>query len=607
MIKITLKGPFASLKNLEIEIPDFTVLTGYNGAGKTHILKAIEQVSDCIDDDSIPLTYKKYITATDLVPSEFDFASFQRIQDQLQEVYNIYNMSIMDKNASRDSQGHPVKLEDIIPTWLYKGLLTVCELSNKSLDNLFLEDIQMYFPIEYLPVDSTKIFHQNLSHIFKRYSDILEENNYNKYRYDVLKDTSVSYISTEKFNEFYGEPPWIVANRILSYSKLNYEFKAPKNIKRYDLFGVTLVDKSNGFETPISDLSSGEKILLSLVVILYNAQHHHQLPQIILMDEPDAYLHPSMSKFLIKVIQDELIKNRNIKVIFSTHSPTTVALVPEESIYMVNRSGERVEKTSKDKAIRLLLEGVSTISLNHENRRQVFVESPYDSKIYEKIYSKLLKNLNQEISLLFIESGAMSYDKNGKPKNNCAQVISIVNLLRGDSNNQIWGIIDRDAENSSTDYIRVLGNGSRYSLENFIFDPLLVILILLKNYSINKEDLGLSSEESYLSFGSFSREKIQQIVDNYFKIISPTFKMTDNELMQVSYYGGTIINVPKWYLNFHGHTLENKLLECFKSLESIKKNDELKLKLAIVDMLIEDYQVFIPNDFYEVFEYIQNN
>jgi predicted ATPase len=48
MITIKIKKQYKSINLCEFELPDFSVLTGLNGSGKTHLLEAIsnEEFSD---------------------------------------------------------------------------------------------------------------------------------------------------------------------------------------------------------------------------------------------------------------------------------------------------------------------------------------------------------------------------------------------------------------------------------------------------------------------------------------------------------------------------------------------------------------------------------
>jgi ABC-type cobalamin/Fe3+-siderophores transport system ATPase subunit len=53
-MRLTLHQVYKSIKTLPaIELPDFVVLTGVNGAGKTHLLEAIANGSIQIDDVAV--------------------------------------------------------------------------------------------------------------------------------------------------------------------------------------------------------------------------------------------------------------------------------------------------------------------------------------------------------------------------------------------------------------------------------------------------------------------------------------------------------------------------------------------------------------------------
>jgi hypothetical protein len=52
-----------------------------------------------------------------------------------------------------------------------------------------------------------------------------------------------------------------------------------------------------------------------------------------LLDEFDAHLNPQMSKMFIEIVNDILIQAFDIQVIMTTHSPSTVAYIPEENLF----------------------------------------------------------------------------------------------------------------------------------------------------------------------------------------------------------------------------------------------------------------------------------
>lgn len=100
---------------------------------------------------------------------------------------------------------------------------------------------------------------------------------------------------------------------------------------------------------------------MALVASIYKSSSDNHFPDVLLLDEVDASLHPSMMKNMLEVIKNIFLM-QGVKVVLVTHSPTTIALAPEESIYVVNRSGKnRIEKKSKQDALAILTQGFATI------------------------------------------------------------------------------------------------------------------------------------------------------------------------------------------------------------------------------------------------------
>jgi hypothetical protein len=323
------------------------------------------------------------------------------------------------------------------------------------------------------------------------------------------------------------------------------------------------------------------------------------------MDEPDASLHPSMSKQFLNVIQKVFVEEKGVKVIITTHSPSTVALAPEETLFIVNKTGIRIEKSTKDKALKILTSGVPSFSVNYENRRQIFVESPNDVLFYEKIYQKLSNELVPDISLSFISSGESRTDKNGMKISNCDQVENITNTLRKAGNNFIWGIIDWDTTSKSSDYVKVLGNGNRYAIENYLFDPILVAALLLREKIVSREDLGLSNNETYTDFKNLNATQLQVIANFVTNNVASNVKLKDNTTSKSRLLNGVEIDIPVWYLHHHGHNLEDELIKTFPGLNAIKKGKEEVLKLEIINKVIDDIPELVSSDLLDIFKSVQ--
>jgi hypothetical protein len=81
----------------------------------------------------------------------------------------------------------------------------------------------------------------------------------------------------------------------------------------------------------------------------------------------------------------EGLEQFKVNVIATTHSPSTLACAPEESIYATSAERAGLQKMTKGRALNLLTAGVPTLAVSFSGRRQVFVESEIDSSIYEGV------------------------------------------------------------------------------------------------------------------------------------------------------------------------------------------------------------------------------
>lgn len=602
-MKLTLQQKFKSLEPFSIELPSFVVLTGINGAGKTQLLTAITQnLLKVYDENNIELNPKKYVTSQTLSPNESTIVTREQLNANTQNLWQQFSGYLQNR---MHSPGYT--LENNVfghNSPQIKVIGKIAKSANKDRDELNSDDFFNHYPLED-GLNQTDVFYQNFSSLFKRYQDKLEDNEYRQYRNQVKKHTEISFLTKEEFEKTFGEAPWEFVNKIINEANLDYHINSPANSHRDAPFELKLANNYNGIEIQFGDLSSGEKVLMSLALALYNSNFDIEFPKVLLMDEPDASLHPSMSKKFLDVIQQVFVKEKNVKVIISTHSASTLALSPDESIFIVNKTGVRIEKASKDKALKILTAGVPSFSVNHENRRQVFVESPYDVIYYEKIYQQLSSYLVPEISLTFISSGESRTDKNGIKISNCGQVVNITETLRKAGNKFVSGIIDWDSSNSNTEGVKVLGNGNRYSIENYILDPLLIGALLLREKILSKEELNLKTSETYIDFKHFTSERLQFIADFITTKVSSVAKPTENKICKVTLLNGIEINLPLWYLHYKGHTLEEHILKVFPQLNSIKKDKEEALKIEILNKVVDDLGDILSNDILEVLQSVQ--
>jgi hypothetical protein len=84
-----------------------------------------------------------------------------------------------------------------------------------------------------------------------------------------------------------------------------------------------------------SGLSSGHKIVLLTITRLVETVEEKSL---VLLDEPEAHLHPPLLSAYIRSLSD-LLTNRNGMAIMATHSPVVLQEVPRSCVWKLHRSG----------------------------------------------------------------------------------------------------------------------------------------------------------------------------------------------------------------------------------------------------------------------------
>ena len=173
-------------------------------------------------------------------------------------------------------------------------------------------------------------------------------------------------------------PPWETLREILSAMRdaagdtglFDFEFSDPDeyqlNMGNYEGFGFKseMTNRTTGAQYELDSLSSGEKVLMALCVVSFNQYLGRRRPKLLLLDELDAVLHPSMARALVETLKT-LFVAQGTKVLMTSHSPMTVAAVDEADIFRVVRKGSRVEVsgTTKAEAINELSEGIATVDV----------------------------------------------------------------------------------------------------------------------------------------------------------------------------------------------------------------------------------------------------
>lgn len=408
-------------------------------------------------------------------------------------------------------------------------------------------------------------------------------------------------VSDSEIERRFGEKPWNLLNEILAAASLSLRVSPPDRItpsvfSNSNYYQLKFIDEQRRAEFPFEGLSSGEKVIVSTIMWRLAAESTGKFFQLLLLDEPDAHLHPSMAKRFLAVIENVFVKARGVAVIMTTHSPTTVALAPEESLFILERhAGGIPRKSGKDEALYHLTTGVPALSVAHEHRRQVFVESEHDAQFYEQVYHAHREKFISEISLQFIPVG---HEKGG----GCERVRYLVENLAKAGNPWVYGLIDRDIAQSGTERVKIAG--LKHSIENYLHDPIFLAVHLRRwnlwqdhnfrelyacppgeIFDMDRESLQklcayisekildtLFKMHNRIVTGKVDREDFERIVSwavENFDIVPSGFVWSGEDRI-VEYAGGTKISQPRWLSDIRGHDLELVARETFNELKSHK-------------------------------------
>jgi len=262
-----------------------------------------------------------------------------------------------------------------------------------------------------------EIIPSQLSSIIFDYRYQVEQNNLHEYL-NKNKNRKLPVLTDEAFEEHYGPKPWVLINDLLSKFS-GFRYKLDFNEDEFDAMNADYrvqflpVDSSapKVYVQP-DQLSSGEQTILAFVSSLFAATRNLQFPKLLLLDEIDATLHPSMCTAFVNAIQEILVKKHGVRVIFVTHSPSTVASSPSDAIYLMDviDGVNQIRSSTKENALAELSSGYVGITeeqnkmvLEHRvalsSRPMAFFEGPSDVIYFKAAIDKLEPELSNKVDL----------------------------------------------------------------------------------------------------------------------------------------------------------------------------------------------------------------
>lgn len=148
-------------------------------------------------------------------------------------------------------------------------------------------------------------------------------------------------------------------------------------------------------------LSSGHKIVLLSITRLVESVEESSL---VLLDEPEAHLHPPLLSAFVRALSDLLI-NRNGVAIIATHSPVVLQEVPRRCVWKMRRQGfelgaDRPDLETFGENVGVLTREVFGLEVTSSGFHQLLREALADFGSYEAILERFGGELGQEARAL---------------------------------------------------------------------------------------------------------------------------------------------------------------------------------------------------------------
>ncbi|MFV1535224.1 MULTISPECIES: AAA family ATPase [unclassified Phaeobacter] len=482
------------------------------------------------------------------------------------------NSSAENESQIRAAQSYLTGVKEII------SIEDACHLfgANDAKRRAILQKIDQITPTS---------FEQNLNKIFRVYRDLENRNS-------VARDRE----QPEKVEVLPEPAPWDLLNKLFDEGNIPFAVDRPDYLELNSSVLVTLKKKGSNSEINFSDLSSGERIFISFVVGLYNAislKNTTSFPSLLLLDEIDATLHPSMVKYVLRIIKNTLVSELGIKVIMTTHSPTTVALVEDEEVYEMDNCSGTLKKIGRAKALRILTEALPTLAIDYDARCLVITEDENDATLWSILYRGLKGDISSDSSLNFLGSGVKK-EKGGTEGGGCERVKKLVENMVESKIKRLVGMIDWDLMNSSSDSqnVHVLCEGQRYAIENLLLDPVLCIRLMCKRQPEAATRAGyLSETEGDRSLDTWCDQKWQVMVDKFCAEVLPDDDRSKTDAIE--YMNGRQLDIPISFLQMNGHDLQKKIVEKYGCLLAYEGQGKL-LTIIAQHISVGDYEGWYP-------------
>ncbi len=420
------------------DIPSFAVITGVNGVGKTQLLEVIRGRSERPNIRGVVPTISREITSPNgsenLIFSENTTQRGLSLNSLIEYVKNEEQRLVTLRNLDQQIQS----LQNSIDFWHQKLSQATDKVERLQLENNIKGNEQQIRNVRNQKLDvPIYAYDEELKRISRKLDKKVEELTEDEIR-QIAIDNFESLTNVEELTRFIAnenqrymkrvvhlsethqdeekeqlvaqERPYQTINRI--FRQYNFDYFDMLNPFPFDgkLNGEIRFQGKEGEIVDYNSLSSGEQAIVQFVIWSYGQDFRGNRLNTMVLDEPDAHLHPSMCKMMVEIFSEMSVKKENggggIRIIITTHSPSTVAFAPEGSLFIMQREPDNkrvIRPTTSEEAVDILSDGIFTFSRAMSSfssvsaspkQNIVFVEGKTDVRHFMKAIQMLAPDLD---------------------------------------------------------------------------------------------------------------------------------------------------------------------------------------------------------------------
>lgn len=348
---ITVKN-FKSIGHCTLDLPDLMVLVGKNAAGKSNIVNVFRFLRD-IAQKGVKSALQQQGGFSFLLNSYAD-SSEALVLDSVVELPELRDFTLPDGTIiSADSMKHSLVIQQLSPSSYatteifivsaYKGNEVLVNLSN---GNIIYSNMRIKQSVKAEPLVK-ETARDELLYMDPIWGKDLRQHYSTIGIYDFIPKAiklAVSMRGNATLDEDGGNIN-IILHEILGNEEKRRMFL---NLLQYVLPHIASVEidapreglgiptiietYDEGFRLPSEFFSDGTASVIAIIAALF-----FQNSPIVVIEEPERYVHPAVMSRLATLFEDAA---RSRKVIITTHSPDLVRYVAAESLYLVQRDGK---------------------------------------------------------------------------------------------------------------------------------------------------------------------------------------------------------------------------------------------------------------------------